>query len=84
MITDVCARSLPARPICATSKRHSFAVATLLDWYRDGTDVQAMLPRLSTYLGHADPKHTYWYLTAAPELLALAAERVDAHEKDSR
>lgn len=62
--------------------RHTFAVSTLLDWYRCGADVQAMLPRLSTYLGHADPKHTYWYLSAAPELLALAADRLDAHQKD--
>ena len=59
--------------------RHTFAVASLLDWYRNGADVPAMLPRLSTYLGHADPKHTYWYLSAAPELLALAADRLDAH-----
>jgi integrase len=64
--------------------RHSFAVATLLDWYRDGADVQAMLPRLSTYLGHADPKHTYWYLSAAPELLALAADRLNAHQEKLR
>lgn len=64
--------------------RHSFAVATLLDWYRSGANVQAMLPRLSTYLGHADPKHTYGYLSAAPELLALAAERLDAHQEDPR
>jgi len=79
---------LPPRSSAGTPRihdlRHSFAVATLLDCYRDGTDVQAMLPRLSTYLGHADPKHTYWYLTAAPELLALAAERVDAHEKEAQ
>jgi integrase/recombinase XerD len=59
--------------------RHSFAVRTMLDWYAGGADVQALLPRLSTYLGHADPKHTYWYLQAAPELLALAGRRVDAH-----
>ena len=31
--------------------------------------------RLSTYLGHSDPIHTYWYLHAAPELMVLAAER---------
>ena len=37
------------------------------------------MPRLSTYLGHTDPKHTYWYLSAAPELLALAGQRLDAH-----
>ena len=41
--------------------RHSFAVATLLDWYRDGGDVAARLPLLSTYLGHVDPAGTYWY-----------------------
>jgi len=57
--------------------RHSFTTATLLDWYRDGVDVQARLPQLSTYLGHADPKSTYWYLTASPELLALAAARLE-------
>lgn len=57
--------------------RHSFAVATMLDWYAHGDDVQALLPWLSTYLGHTDPKHTYWYLQAAPELLALAARRLD-------
>ncbi len=49
---------------------------TLIGWYRDGADVEAMLPRLSTYLGHIHPAHTYWYLSAAPELLALAAERL--------
>lgn len=58
--------------------RHSFAVATLLDWYRHGADVSALLPTLSTYLGHVDPKSTYWYLTAAPELLELASQRLDA------
>ena len=59
--------------------RHSFAVATVLGWYRDGADVAAMLPRLSTYLGHTDPKHTYWYLSAAPELMALAGDKLQAH-----
>ena len=58
--------------------RHTFAVNTLLSWYRDGQDVQARLPALSTYLGHASPAATYWYLTATPELLALAAGRLEA------
>jgi integrase len=57
--------------------RHRFAVVTLLGWYRDGADVAAQLPRLSAYLGHASPADTYWYLTAAPELLALAASRIE-------
>jgi integrase/recombinase XerD len=59
--------------------RHSLAVNSLLDWYREGADVAAMLPRLSTLLGHTDPEHTYWYLSAAPELMALVGERLDAH-----
>ncbi len=58
--------------------RHSFAVRTLLDWYRDGADVQACMPLLSTYLGHVHPANTYWYLSAAPELLHLVAARLDA------
>lgn len=60
--------------------RHRFAVATLLGWYRSGADVDARLPQLSTYLGHLNPSDTYWYLRAAPELLALAAQRLEARE----
>jgi integrase/recombinase XerD len=57
--------------------RHSFAVRTLLDWYHTGVDVQARLPLLSTYLGHVDPRATYWYLSAAPDLLILACKRLE-------
>lgn len=57
--------------------RHSFAVRTLLQWYRSGQDVNQRLPELATYLGHAHVNDTYWYLTAAPELLQLAARRLD-------
>jgi integrase len=57
--------------------RHSFAVASLLDAYAAGQDGQARLALLSTYMGHADPSHTYWYLSAAPELLALAGQRLE-------
>jgi integrase/recombinase XerD len=74
----------PAKTPRIHDLRHSFAVATLLDCYRNQTDVQSMLPRLSTYLGHADPKDTYWYLSAAPELLTLAADRLEAHQKGPR
>lgn len=59
--------------------RHSFAVNTIVGWYRDGQDVQARLPLLSTWLGHADPKWTYWYLSASPELLGLAGERLETY-----
>lgn len=57
--------------------RHSFAVNTLIGWYRQGLDVEQRLPLLSTYLGHVAPKSTYWYLSAVPELLELVADRLD-------
>ena len=63
--------------------RHSFTVATLLAWYRDGGDVAARLPLLSTYLGHVDPKSTYWYLQATPELLEAAADRLEHAGQDA-
>ena len=63
--------------------RHRFAVQTLLDWYRSGVDVEPLIPRLSTYLGHIQPSSTYWYLSAAPELLALAAERLERDTEGS-
>jgi len=56
--------------------RHTFAVTTLRDWYREGIDVEHRLPALSTYLGHVNPSTTYWYLTATPELLVLAGKRL--------
>lgn len=61
---------------CIHGLRHTFAVATLRDWYRDGADVAGKLPLLSAYLGHVDPVSTYWYLQEDPELLALAAQRI--------
>lgn len=57
--------------------RHTFAIRTVLDWYRDGVDVEARLPLLSTYLGHIGPSSTYWYLTAVPELLEAATVRLE-------
>ena len=64
--------------------RHTFAVRTLLGWYRSEDNVQAKIPSLSTYLGHREPASTYWYLSAAPELLALAAARRDAAWSSTR
>jgi site-specific recombinase XerD len=58
--------------------RHSFAVRTLLEWQRAGVSVDANIATLSTYLGHVAPSDTYWYLSASPELMALAATRLDA------
>lgn len=69
--------SQAARPPRIHDLRHTFAVRTLLGWYQAGDDVEAKLPTLSTYLGHRDPRSTYWYLSAAPELLALAAQQLE-------
>jgi integrase len=57
--------------------RHTFAMTIVRDWYRAGVDVERRLPQLSTYLGHVSPSSTYWYLTATPELLALAGKRAE-------
>lgn len=57
--------------------RHRFAVETLLRWYRAGLEVECRLPVLSTYLGHVNVNDTYWYLTACPELMGQAAQRLE-------
>jgi integrase/recombinase XerD len=57
--------------------RHTFVLRTLLRWYREKGDIESQLPLLSTFLGHVEPKHTFWYFEATPELLALAAERLE-------
>jgi integrase/recombinase XerD len=61
------------------SLRHGFAVARIRVWYQQGVDVRAHLPELSVYLGHLEPAHTYWYLTATPELLSEAARSFAAY-----
>lgn len=64
--------------------RHSFAVRTLLGWYNQGIDVERQLPRLATYLGHTHVHHTYWYLSATPELLQRAALRLEHTNREPR
>ena len=59
--------------------RHRFALQSLLQWYRDGQDVERRLPVLSAYLGHTEVRDTYWYLSARPELMNLAQERLERH-----
>jgi len=56
--------------------RHRFAVQTLLRWYRSGRNVQQHMPKLSAYIGHVHVNDTYWYLSSTPELLQLAAKRL--------
>lgn len=57
--------------------RHTFAIRTVIDAYKTNANVGARLASLSTYLGHVHPGHTYWYLSAAPELLGLAGLRLE-------
>jgi integrase len=57
--------------------RHSFAVRTLLSWYRSGQNVELLFPVLSTYLGHTSVHNTYWYLSACPELMGHAARMLE-------
>ncbi len=64
--------------------RHSFAVRTLVDLQRAGADTDAQIGTLSIYLGHVKPAGTYWYLSAAPELMELAAGRLESHFGDGR
>jgi integrase len=61
--------------------RHSFATRTLLAWYRNGMNVDRHMPELSAYLGHAHVTDTYWYISAVPELMQLAAMRVEQTQK---
>ena len=56
--------------------RHTFVVQTILQWHRQGLDVDSRMPALSTYVGHCDPSSTYWYLSATPELMALVGRKV--------
>jgi integrase/recombinase XerD len=64
--------------------RHTFAVNTLIRWYRRRINIDQHMPLLSTYLGHVHLRHTYWYITATPELLQLVASRLEKNKrKDS-
>jgi integrase len=61
--------------------RHGFAIKTLMNWYRAGADVDQLMPTLTTYLGHGHVADTYWYISAAPELLQLATHRLEESKR---
>jgi integrase len=65
------------RPPRIHDLRHRFAVRRLLRWYEEGVPIERRIASLSTYLGHVKVSDTYWYLTAVPELLAVAAARFE-------
>lgn len=58
--------------------RHTFATRTIKRWYEHGEDVNSKLFLLTTYMGHAHPEDTYWYLSATPELMRLASDKYEA------
>jgi integrase/recombinase XerD len=72
---DLGIRSTAVRPR-VHDLRHSFAVQTLIRWQRAGVNIDERIGVLSVYLGHVAPADTYWYLSASPELMSLAAERL--------
>jgi len=67
-----------SRKIRLYDLRHTFACETVKRWLESGVDVNQKLYLLSTYMGHAKPEDTYWYLSATPELLAISSERYEA------
>lgn len=58
--------------------RHTFVVSRIVRWQGQGVDVDQAMLSLSTYVGHAMVTNTYWYLSAVPELMALAAGRFES------
>jgi integrase len=64
--------------------RHRFATSRLVNWYREGADVQTRLPLLATYLGHTRYSDTAYYITGTPELLGMAAGRAFPPERGAR
>ena len=57
--------------------RHTFAVRRLQRWYEEGADIDRKILALATYLGHVKVTHTYWYLSAVPELMAIPSRRFE-------
>lgn len=79
----ITARSPACRPRIH-DLRHSYMVRAMLQAYAAGDDGQTQLTLLSTWLGHVHPRHTYWYLSAAPELMAVAGQRLETHLAESQ
>jgi integrase len=61
--------------------RHGFAIKAMLGWYRSGVNVEQNIVALTTYLGHGHVNDTYWYISAVPELLQLAALRLEKRKE---
>jgi integrase len=77
LTTAIGLRTATARPRMH-DLRHSFAVRSLINWHRSGIHGEGRMAVLSNFLGHVNPSGTYWYLSASPELMELAAARLDS------
>jgi len=64
---------------CLHDFRHRAAVQAMLKCYRSGADPERSLPALSTYLGHASLRYTYWYLHQNPALMKQAVARLERY-----
>jgi integrase/recombinase XerD len=64
--------------------RHRFVIQVVRHWYQTDQDVEAHLPALATYIGHGHVRDTYWYISATPELLQLATQRLERKQEGSR
>jgi integrase/recombinase XerD len=75
LTTEIGLRTATVRPRMH-DLRHRYAVETLICAQRSG-EVARQMPALSDYLGHVSPAGTWWYVSAVPELMELAAERLE-------
>jgi integrase/recombinase XerD len=64
--------------------RHTFICKRVKLWQRDGADIDHAMIALSTYVGHAGVSHTYWYLTAVPDLMAVTAKRFERYASKAK
>jgi integrase len=79
LITGISRKDDGRRAPCLHALRHTAAVHRLTSWYREGADIQRLLPALSTYLGHAHLEDTSIYLSMTPDLLYEASAYFDRY-----
>jgi integrase/recombinase XerD len=79
LLRDAAASTGQARRPRLHDLRHSFGIQALIRWYRQGADVQAQLPKLAMYMGHASIESTAYYLRWTDEIAALASDRFAQH-----
>jgi integrase len=78
LVAKVPIASPPSGHVRIHDARHTFCVNVLVRWHDEGANVRALMPSLSTYVGHVNPASTYWYLSASPQLLEHAVTRLES------